>query len=288
MEDQSIVVMYSGGLDSTLQAYRLGQIYKEVHLLTFDLSLTIGIENCRKSIGNIQRACPNAKIIHHIITIDQTRKAFWKHFFADYFVYCDHTSPAILCLSCKMAMLTESIRYCLQHGIRLISNGLTGTQSDHPEHLPEIINRFTDLMEEYGISFINDVYHIASRQEEIEELQAAGIETGVIIGASNVSHQPRCFVGVYSTLWKAYRPYSKQNMLAYFDQRKEIVRELLRAEVSLVTSKGSLKKSVRLAEGMPLVFTYEFGKKLDKLIGTALLPLWFSSRMAFKLFRKRK
>lgn len=286
MSKQSIVVMYSGGLDSTLQAYRLGQKYQEVHLLTFDLSLTIGVEKSRKNIENIARACPNSKIIHHIINIDPTRKNFWKHFCEDYFTYCQGTSPAILCLSCKMAMLTETIRYCLKHGIHEISNGLTGTQSDHPEHLPEIINRFTKAMESYGISFVNTVYQISSREEEIAELQAAKIDTGVIIGASNVSHQPRCFVGVYSTLWKAFRPYNKEKIIAYFDQRKELIDQMLKDEPTL--SEGEKSQSTWLEEGKPQTYTYEFGKNIDKVIGLALLPVWIFSTTLFRIFRNRK
>lgn len=286
MKQNAIVVMYSGGLDSTLQAYRLAKKYQHVYLLTFDLSLTIGVNNSTKNIENIRRACPSAHIEHHIINIDKTRNLFWKSFADDYFDYCDGTSPAILCLSCKMAMLTETVRFCLRNGIDKISNGLTGSQSDHPEHLPEIINRFTKVMEQYGINFVNDIYHIETREQEIKELQAANIETGIMIGASNVSHQPRCFVGVYSTLWKAYKTYDRDHICRYFDDKKELIIKSLERETRI--SNKLQGNSVWLEEGVARSYTHEFGKNADKILGTGLYPIWFLSRQIFKFFKKKK
>ncbi|MBN2546379.1 MAG: 7-cyano-7-deazaguanine synthase [Spirochaetes bacterium] len=282
--NKAIAVMYSGGLDSTLSAFRLGQKYKEVHLLTFDVSLTIGINNCKKNIDNIQRACPNAKIIHNIINIDHSRNLFWKDFTRDYFKYNNGTSPAILCLSCKMSMLAETIKYCLDNGIDKISNGLTGSQSDHPEHMPAIVNRFTKYMAQYGIRFINEIYNIPTREMEKKELKEHGIETGTIIGASNVSHQPRCFVGVYSTLWKAYRKFDPKKVLNYFDKKITVMDEVLK-DYKKVKNQEILNKSTLVDENVEFKFTHEFGPVLDKVIGTMLSPVWFISRLIFKMKR---
>ena len=281
-ENDSIMIMYSGGLDSTLQAFRLGQKYKEVHLLTFDLSLTVGVNNSRKNIANLQSACPESKIVHNIININATRKLFWSKFPKDYFLFCNRTSPAILCLSCKMAMLAETIKYCLDHNIHEISNGLTGSQSDHPEHLPAIVNRFTRYMAEYGIQFVNNIYDIPNREMEKEELKKHGIDTGLIIGASNVSHQPRCFVGVYSTLWKAYRTYNRNKVIEYFDQNKAILDKILK-DYNKVEPSDILNRSTLVDESGGYVYTHEFGPLMDKVIGTALWPVWFMSRQIFKI-----
>jgi len=283
-KNNSIAVMYSGGLDSTLSAFRLGLKYKEVHLLTFDVSFTVGINNCKKNIPNLQRACPDAKIIHNIININKSRNLFWKDFPKDYFKYNDGTSPAILCLSCKMSMLSETIRYCLDHGINKISNGLTGSQSDHPEHMPGIVNRFTKYMSQYGIQFVNEIYNIPTREMEKKELEEHGIETGTIIGASNVSHQPRCFVGVYSTLWKAYRKYEQKQALNYFDQKTDVLDKILTGYKKIKIN-DALNKSTIVDESGDFKHAYEFGPVMDKVVGTMLWPVWFISRLIFKMKR---
>jgi len=289
---ESVLVEYSGGLDSTLTAMLMAKKFKRVFLVTYEASWTIGNNNSKKNVSELIKLNPECLIEHKIISITKLRNNVWEGFSGfskDYAKFCHGGPPGIICLGCKTSMLVMSIQICLEENIGYITNGLTGTQSDHPEHMPPIVNRFSKFMEEYNISYVNDVYDIKSRAEEEEMLKEKGITVGTTIGASNVTHQPRCFLGVYSTLWKASRPLSQKDMINYFDYKLPLIRKLLEPYSELknkfieINSKGT---STKIDENKDYKYNYEFGKNADKFMSYTLSPLWWLSKFVFWITRR--
>jgi hypothetical protein len=45
-----------------------------------------------------------------------------------------------------MAMLVDSIKICFEKKIGHITNGMVSSQTDHPECMPSIVNRFADFI----------------------------------------------------------------------------------------------------------------------------------------------
>lgn len=50
----AVLVMYSGGLDSTLVASLMTKKFKNIHLVTYDVSATIGINNAKKNVQQLK------------------------------------------------------------------------------------------------------------------------------------------------------------------------------------------------------------------------------------------
>jgi hypothetical protein len=283
---ESVLVEYSGGLDSTLTAMLMAKKFKRVLLVTYEASWTIGNHNSKKNVSQLMDLNPDCKIEHRIINLTELRNNLWEGFpgiSRDYGKFCHGGPPGIICLGCKSSMLLMSIKICLDENIGFITNGLTGTQSDHPEHMPPIINRFSQFMEQYNITYVNEIYDIKSRAEEEEMLKQHGITVGTTIGASNVTHQPRCFLGVYSTLWKASRPLSQKNMVEYFDFKVPLMHQLL-SQYSKTAKPDA--QSTKIDETKEYKYGYEFGKNADRFISYMLSPVWWLSRSIFWITRK--
>lgn len=288
---ESVLVEYSGGLDSTLTAMLMAQKFKRVLLVTYNASWTIGVNNSRKNVQHLINLFPDCIIEHRIINATKLRNDLWgnfKGFTKDYSTFCNGGPPGIICLGCKISMLVLSIMICNEENIGFIANGLTGTQSDHPEHMPPVINRFSKFMQEYGIFYVNDVYYIKTRAEEEEMLRKSGISVGTTIGASNVTHQPRCFLGVYSTLWKASRPLSQKDMVNYFEYKLPLMRKLLETVKPIKDFDGDISsktQSTQIDETKEYKYNYEFGKNADKFLSYSLSPLWWLSKFIFYIRR---
>ena len=288
---ESVLVEYSGGLDSTLTAMLMAKKFKRVLLVTYEASWTIGNQNSKKNVPQLVKLNPECLIEHRIINMTKLRNNIWEGFpgiSKDYAKFCHGGPPGIICLGCKISMLVMSIQICLEENIGFITNGLTSTQSDHPEHMPPIINRFSQFMEKYNISYLNEIYDIKSRAEEEEMLKQNGITIGTTIGASNVTHQPRCFLGVYSTLWKASRPLSQKDMVDYFDYKLPLMQKLLdpySVKNKFAESKPNVS-SIKIDETKEYKYVYEFGKNADRFISYSLSPLWWLSKFVFRITRK--
>lgn len=292
--EDSVLVLYSGGLDSTLVAALCAKKFKRIILVTFDIDYTFFVNNSRKYAKTLSELFPDNIYEHHLVNCNKSRKKIWNGFCQDYFTFCTSGAPGHICLGCKMAMLVDSIEMCLKYNIGHISNGMSRAQSDHPECMPGIVNRFAHFMKEYNILYVNDLYeNTVTRDEEKSMLNELGIkDMGVYIGQSNVSHQPRCLLGPYSTLWKTSKPLLEKDMLDYFDSKAGLMRELLKPYDNLKENlRGNDDYFTFVDESRRTTHEYEFSAGIDKTIGFLLTPIWWLSRGFFrigKMLSKRK
>ncbi|MCP4676431.1 MAG: hypothetical protein GY854_13145 [Deltaproteobacteria bacterium] len=283
----SIVVMYSGGLDSTLSAVKAADRFKRVILMTCDFKLTVGLNNSRRNVEKLRRRFPKRTIEHRIVDGNPARRRLWASFLGDYAKYCDSRVPSVLCFGCELSMLVEAMKICLVERVGHITNGASSSQADHTVCKPNIVNRFADFMAEYGITYVNDIYYMKTRLEEEEALASQGITMGVRVGASSVTHQPRCFIGPPTTLWAARHPVKAKQMERYFDDKKELLREILEPYASLAKDLESRRETgFRADPYFKYQHTHEFGPHIDRMLAGALTPLWWLSRCAFHLGRR--
>lgn len=282
----SVLVLYSGGLDSTLVSALCARKFKRIVMVTFDVSFTVFVNNSRKCVKTFSELFPDNIYEHHILNCNKTRRKIWEGFCRDYFSYCTSGAPGHICLGCKMAMLVDSIALCLKHNIGHISTGMSRSQSDHPECMPSIVNRFAGFMKEYNILYVNDLYDSGyTRDEEKRMLNELGIkDLGVYIGQSNVSRQPRCFLGPYSTLWKTLKPLREKDMQEYFDSKIDLMHELLKPhEHQKDNLHGNPDYATLVDESRTTAHEYEFSAGVDKTISFILTPIWWLSRAFFRI-----
>jgi len=286
--EDAALIMYSGGLDSTVSAIQMAERFRRVILMTVDYAYTIGLKRSMRNVGKLQAAFPQVRIEHRIVAGDPIRKRIWAGFCDDYFTYCKGRGLGISCLGCKIAMMTEGIKLCLAEGVGHMSNGMTRTQVEHPHCMPRLVNRFGDLMAEYNITYINDVYDMPTRADEEAVLDRYGLDQGLRIGASSVTHQPRCFIGPPTKLWLMTGPAIEDDMVAYFDRKVSVVREILAPLAARREAlRGRPEMRTRVDESFHGEHHHEFGPRIDRLLGLSLSPIWWAARVLFSALRRR-
>jgi len=264
-------LFYSGGTDSTASALLAKDIYKKVHLLTFDRGVAYGMASAQRprtySDRLIARFGPD-KFCHRIISI---REAF-KRIFADSFqenlkIYGAHMM-GLICPPCRIAMHTEGIIYNLENKIPVMIDGSTAEQAF--EQSPEILQEYRKLDYEYGIKYSNPIYCAGDKDVRQKLLYDNGISDhqkfryamlgGTSDGLMFHKTQPTCvfspFVGAYYRFLyhlfgnteeqerrqevefaKSRMPYARAYIKEYFDKRNidvgAIVAEFRRINSSL-------------------------------------------------------
>ena len=287
--EKSAVVMFSGGLDSTVSAIQMAKRFQRVVLMTVDLPYTINLRYCTKNLIKLRTAFPDVQIEHMIINGNGVRRSIWSNFCDDYFTFCKGRGIGITCLGCKMTMMVLAIKVCLRDGIGHLSNGITRSQIAHPHSTPQMVNRFGDFIAEYNIVYINDVYEINTRKDEMVILEKYNLDQGIVIGASSITHQPRCFIGPPTKLWLEAAPINRDDMLDYFDNKIPVMRDIL---APYAKCKRKLRNRpelhTRVDESFQGYHTYEFSPLIDRFIGLFFLPVWLVIKNIFFLCRKNK
>jgi PP-loop superfamily ATP-utilizing enzyme len=140
MNEDSISLMFSGGIDSTNAAIKLSEEYDKVHLLTYCNGYGhFYLENSKKRAIELNNKFQN-KFIHHLIPIgDIFNKMIVATLLKD---YKEFKSGFIWCMGCKMAMHTRSIIYNLENNIKYMSDGSSQDSDEMVEQMP-IAHKFT-------------------------------------------------------------------------------------------------------------------------------------------------
>ena len=173
----AVVLLFSGGRDSTLAAALLACQGYRLHLLTFDNGALINDELTDLRYREFEARFPGAVVSRQkmpsfglfkniaLVTLEDDVRRF-------------HTN--LICMGCKMAMHTLSLIYCLENRIRLIADGYTGYQKDWVEQMPAAIRRFH---QEYGVRYINPVYDFTSKEHVKSKLFDLGLSPKPLEGA---------------------------------------------------------------------------------------------------------
>lgn len=279
---ESVLVMYSGGVDSTLLAATLPESFKRIYLVTYDLAYLFGLSNCHKNIEKLKAIHSHRIVSHRIVNATKARTLLLDTFYDDYFEYCKGTSPAIICLACRMAMLMESIKLCLQFGIGNLAIGHTRIQASKAHSFPPIVKRFITFMERYNISYTNHLYDVESRKTQKNLLAKLRINTGLYIGMSSATHQPKCYLGMLSSAWRMGSYIIAEDMGRYFNDKIPIMEKYLSPYVHLKESlRSDLNSSTQIDSSIPGQPMHEFGPIIDKIVGKILLPFWWGLKLYF-------
>ncbi len=167
MRAQPIVVMFSGGMDSSAVAVHYLSAGHAVHLLTMVNGAQKWVELAQYKAEWIRKRfgaqCSWAPIectyLFHELAIANLE--------ADTIKYGN-----LVCCGCKLAMLAEAILYSRRHGIRAVADGFRKQQAYYPEQTPGFMNAAGRLARRYGITCLHPFYTAAAAAMDDLALQA--------------------------------------------------------------------------------------------------------------------
>ena len=184
--NKDVLLMYSGGKDSTLAAIRLHNEGYNVHFIHFDnghmrdqdkpyLTFKKTFQDKEGYFFDYESSEVNIKDLF------ETYYSNWNHTLTDPLL-----TSEIRCLSCRMAMYSTLIRIAKKEGFKYIAEGARISQKFMLEQ-PPIIERLTKLAQDNGLELLLPVLHLEDDQLEIEEL--------ISNGYSSKTWESKCLIG---------------------------------------------------------------------------------------------
>lgn len=184
MEDNKVLMMYSGGRDSMLSVCRLVDKGFYVHIGTCANGHIHCIENARNSAEILKSRYPEKIQIDPIL--DMTPVMY------DYLEQVVHLKELgfemsqCICLCCRFAMLVTEVIWCKNININRIA---TGDRSIDPYLFRkyEFKQRTVEICKTYGIEFLQPVYDVDTDHERNVSLAKYGFFPKVL--------EPKCWIG---------------------------------------------------------------------------------------------
>ena len=184
--NKDVLLMYSGGKDSTLSAIRLHNEGYNVHFIHFDNGHMRDSDKPYLTFKKIFQDQDGYYFDYELSSVNikelfETYYSNWNNSISD-----PSLTSEIRCLSCRMAMYTELIRIAKKREIKYIAEGARISQKFMLEQIP-IIERLTKLANDNGIELLLPVLHLNNDQLEIEELLSNGY--------SSKTWESKCLIG---------------------------------------------------------------------------------------------
>ncbi|QBK03792.1 hypothetical protein DW355_02500 [Hylemonella gracilis] len=158
---EQVILMFSGGRDSTLAALRLHRAGHSLKLVTITADHLFGINNVEQRLRELASLLPPDT---EWLQIPQPALRGTQHFF--------HKQT---CLPCQSAYVVTGVNIARQTGIRNIALGYAGYQGGWPEQGPQATRILESTLKQHGLELKLPVYDIESRASAVQELKTNGI-----------------------------------------------------------------------------------------------------------------
>lgn len=186
-KDNDVLLLYSGGKDSTLAAIRLYNAGYNIHFIHFDNGHMRDQDKPYLTFQETFGKKDDFYFDYELSSIDI--KPIFEEYYSNWstnFTNDPTLTSEIRCLSCRMAMYTKAIEIAKKEGFKYIAEGARISQKFMLEQLP-ITNRLKELAESQGIKLLLPVLYVNDDQQEIEELLANGY--------SSKTWESKCLIG---------------------------------------------------------------------------------------------
>lgn len=177
---KSVVLLFSGGRDSSLACAVLAKKGYKIHLLTFNNGTTTNLSLAERRYKELDKRFPDAIIARKVIpsyglfkeiALTSIEKDFKKY------------ETNLLCMGCKLAMHVLSLIYCLENKVSIIADGYTEYQRTWVEQIPQAIQTVRKFHEEYKVKYVNPVYDQNSKDQVKKKLFSFGLSTKSLEGS---------------------------------------------------------------------------------------------------------
>ncbi|MBI5452894.1 hypothetical protein HY945_05535 [Candidatus Gottesmanbacteria bacterium] len=157
MNNRDIIVLYSGGTDSTLTAALMAERFEKVHLITYE---RFGIFSATNPVINVQKLKQkfgDDKFTHRIIREDR----LFKYVSYERYLYNLVKYRFFLlstCGLCKLSMHIRTIIFCLNNKIFNVCDGAHQDMRLFPDQMISVINEIRKMYAVFGIEYTNPVF----------------------------------------------------------------------------------------------------------------------------------
>ncbi len=166
--NEKVVVLFSGGCDSTLAAAMAAQKYDRVQLITcYRSGFFKTKENTRIGFDKLRDKFGPDKFDIEIINVD---KLFKRAQYDNYLYYVKKYGPICMsiCGLCKLAMDWRTILYCIEHSITDVCDGNVKEMSVFPtQNMKIALEDIIKLYADFNINYFNPIYEIGKDVENI-------------------------------------------------------------------------------------------------------------------------
>lgn len=211
--DKDVLLMYSGGKDSSLAAVRLRNQGFNVYFIHFDNGAMKDSDKPYLTFKNSFGLKDGYYFDYrfHCCNVSKNFQSFFEKWSKENGNDLEHgtMTSEIRCLSCRMAMYVEALSIANTYGFKYIAEGARISQKFMLEQKP-IVNRLKDLAKRYGIELMFPVLMVEDDNIEKEELIANGF--------SSKSWESKCLLG-REAMDKT--PEDEKNILEYYDETLE-------------------------------------------------------------------
>lgn len=160
----AIAVLYSGGTDSTLTAYKAAQQSEQVHLLTYRRVGMVRVENSETNIVALRGLLGASRFVRPpLMSVDRLfRHVSYERYLTD--LRRHGFMLLTTCGQCKLAMHLRTLVYCHDHGVPTVWDGANQNMSIFPAQMVEVIGLMQELYAMAGIRYETPVFEYEDDQ----------------------------------------------------------------------------------------------------------------------------
>ena len=168
-KSDTILVLFSGGVDSTLAAVIAAKRTKTIYLITYERFGLFGSEKAQYSIKRLKKKFPDVEFIHKIENIEKEyKKISCYNRISDMIKYGFATLT--VCGFCKLAMHWKTMKLCKIYGVKIVYDGAIKATKVFPAQNKEImINEMLKTYKEQGIDYKTPVYDMDTERMLYQE-----------------------------------------------------------------------------------------------------------------------
>ncbi len=164
LRDDAVALLYSGGTDSTLAAWKAAERFGEVHLLTYRRLGMFDVENSELNLGLLRERFPPGRFVRPpVMSVD----ALFRHTSYDRYLrtLLRHRLMVLTtCGLCKLAMHLRTLVYCVDHGVGHVWDGANKNMTIFPAQMAEVIELMRGLYASAGVRYDTPVYDYEDAQ----------------------------------------------------------------------------------------------------------------------------
>lgn len=160
-------ILFSGGSDSSLTAYRMSLEFDEVHLLTYKHFGQVDIENSKLSFAVLDKKFPG-KFVHLITDVSDMFLQIYNRRYIRNLLKYRTLQLQFTCFACQACFHVNSIIYCLKNDIHDVRDGAnTEYEEASPMQIPIVKKEIVKFYADYGITHESPIYeeHESARSD---------------------------------------------------------------------------------------------------------------------------